>query len=61
MQSILRIRVVCLRRRPNSSVSLLTAVDIAEEIHPEPAEQLQDLLDCVWKQEAAVRREERFA
>jgi hypothetical protein len=58
MQPIIRIaRVRFLRRAPHSSVSMLTAVDVGQEPHPELQEQYASLLDTVWKQEAIARRD----
>jgi hypothetical protein len=60
-QYVLRsVRVRFLRRRPGSSVSLLTARDVMPEVHEELTEQLQDLLHCVWSCEAQARREDRI-
>lgn len=57
MSTILRaVRVRFLRRRPHSSVSLLTALDIQPERYPELQEQYASLLDCVWQCEREAAR-----
>ena len=61
MQAILRaVRVRFLRREAHSSVSVLIAVDVQPEPHPELQEQYADLLHCVWTCEARERRDARF-
>lgn len=60
MQAPSSARVRFLRRAANSSVSLLTAVDVGTPPYPELPEQYTDLLDCVWRAEARARQEDRI-
>lgn len=61
MPHILRnVRVRFLRRRPGSSVSLLTARDVMPEPFTDLPARYESLLDCVWACERRERQNDRI-